>query len=119
MASHTPDRPGRATVTSLPTEAERLLTAATTSSARRAGHTLLPGAHSALKQTLLALAAGASLNEHESPTAATLQVLQGRVRLVVGNDQREMATGDFAPIPPARHSVEAVEDAVMLLTVVQ
>ena len=105
--------------TNLPAAAEQLLATATASDARRAGQTLVPGAHAPLKQTLLALGAGASLDEHESPTAATLQVLIGTVQLVAGEAQTTLSVGDFAPIPPVRHHLDAVEDAVVLLTAVQ
>ncbi len=105
--------------TSLPAAAEQLLATAMASSARRAGQTLIPGAHAPLKQTLLALGAGASLDEHESPTAATLQVLHGKVRLGAGKAETTLSVGDFAPIPPVRHHLDAIEDAVVLLTAVQ
>ena len=38
----------------------------------------------ALRQTVLALTAGSSLDEHENPGEATVQVLRGRVRLTAG-----------------------------------
>lgn len=104
-------------VTSLPAAVAQVLTAATESSAGRSAHTLTPGAHAPLKQTLLALRGGESLNEHESPGAATLQVLHGRVRLVAGALEVEMGEGDHAPIPPARHHLDAIDDTVVLLTV--
>ena len=37
--------------------------------------------------------------------------------LVAGDLQAEGATGDLMPIPDARHSLEAVEDSAILLTV--
>jgi quercetin dioxygenase-like cupin family protein len=70
-----------------------------------------------LRQTLLALAAGQGLAEHESPGEATLQVLQGRVRVTAGEDVWEGGTGDHLVLPPARHDLVAVEDAAVLLTV--
>ena len=121
MPAMPPDdaRATRGETTNLPVAAERLLATATTSNARRAGQTLVPGAHAPLKQTLLALGSGTTLNEHESPTAATLQVLLGRIRLVTDDDVVALDAGDFAPIPRVRHSVDAVDDAVLLLTAVQ
>lgn len=111
---------GSAQVTNLPAAAaEQVLAAAAGSRARRAGRTVIPGAHAPLKQTLLALCAGTSLNEHDAPTAATLQVLHGRVRLVAGPVEVELTVGDHAPIPPQRHQLDAIHDAVVLLTVVQ
>jgi quercetin dioxygenase-like cupin family protein len=58
------------------------------------------------------------LDEHESPGEATLQVLAGRVRLNVGEQRWEGAAGDLVSIPPRRHSLDAVEDSAILLTVV-
>lgn len=105
------------TTTNLPAAAEELLEGARASSAGRAGRTLTPGAGAPLKQTLLALAAGERLGDHASPTAATLQVLVGAVRLTAGGDEVELRTGDHASIPPVRHGLEALDDAVVLLSV--
>lgn len=107
------------TVTNLPKAAAELLEQARSSRAGRAGRTLVPGAHTPLKQTLLALTTGETLAEHSSPTAAALQVLIGRVRVVVGEEELYLDAGDHAPIPPARHHVDSIDDAVMLLTVTQ
>ena len=106
-------------VINLPNAAADLLEAARGSHAGRAGRTLIPGAGAALKQTVLALADGHSLADHESPTAATLQVLIGRVRLTVGGTGIELAEGDHAAIPPIRHGLDALEDAAVLISVAQ
>lgn len=102
----------------LTTAAVELLEEARAANAGRAGRTLTPGAGVPLKQTLLALLAGERLNDHDSPGTATLQVLQGAVRLTAGEDV-ELAAGDHAPIPPQRHGLQAHEDTVVLLTVAQ
>lgn len=95
---------------------EHLERAGTTSSGRSA--TTVHGGHeSVLRQTLLALTAGTALAEHESPGEATLQVLHGRVRLTSGDTSWDGRTGDLLVIPPARHSLEALDDAAVLLTV--
>ncbi len=91
--------------TCLPEAAAELLGQARDGRAGRAARTLLPGAHAALKQTLLALVSGQSLAEHNTPTAAALQVLTGRVRVVAGEHELELAEGDHAVVPAARHSV--------------
>ena len=82
-----------------------------------AAHTVYGGHGHALRQTLIALAAGHELAEHDSPGEATLQVLAGRVHLTVGDQTWEGGPGDFVAIPPARHALAAVEDAAVLLTV--
>jgi quercetin dioxygenase-like cupin family protein len=94
-----------------------LLERAAGSPARRAAESLHPfGA--GLRQTVLALLAGAELAEHEAPGAASLQVLRGRARLIAGDDGTDLGRHQLAPIPPRRHSLRALEDAVVLLTVV-
>ena len=84
----------------------------------RSAHTVHGGHESALRQTVLALAAGQALGEHESPGEATLQVLSGRVRVHTGGDTWEGGTGDFVVLPLTRHDLTALEDAAVLLTVV-
>ena len=86
------------------------------SAAARSSTTVFGGHEHALRQTVVALAANASLGEHENPGEATLYVLTGRVRLVAGADAWEGRTGDMLIVPDARHTLEAVEDAVILLT---
>jgi quercetin dioxygenase-like cupin family protein len=83
----------------------------------RSAHTVHGGQHNVLRQTLIALKAGAALDEHESPGEATLQVVQGSVRLVAGEESQSGSTGDLLVIPDARHSLQVDEDSVVLLTV--
>lgn len=106
-------------VIDLPEAAASLLAEAQAAPAGRAGRTLTPGAAVPLKQTLLALATGQVLNDHESPGDATLYVLTGTVRLTAGTTEIELGTGAYVPIPPTRHGVESLDDAVLLLTVAQ
>jgi quercetin dioxygenase-like cupin family protein len=85
----------------------------------RSAHTVHGGHESALRQTVVALAAGHALSEHESPGEATLQVLRGRVRVTAGGDDAwEGGAGDYLVIPPARHDLTALDDSAVLLTVV-
>lgn len=83
----------------------------------RSANTVYGGHEHVLRQTLLALTAGTSLAEHDSPGEATLLVLSGRVRLTSGDASWEGRTGDLLAIPPARHALEALEDAAVILTV--
>lgn len=88
-----------------------------TDSTGRSATTVYGGHERVLRQTVIALAAGRSMSEHENPGEATMIVLQGRVRLLSDGDVWDGRSGDFLVIPEARHSLEAVEDTVLLLTV--
>ncbi|MCG5461615.1 cupin domain-containing protein [Micromonospora sp. NPDC053740] len=105
-------------VLSLTALADEHVAAARVSSAGRSAQTIHGRQTHALRQTVLALVAGQALGEHESPNEATLQVLAGRVRLSVGDDSWEAATGDYVVIPPARHDLAAIDDSAVLLSVV-
>lgn len=96
---------------------EQHLNKAKESSAGRSAHTVYGGHERSLRQTVVALRADARLDDHESPGDATLQVLAGRVALTWGEDRNEGGVGDLMPIPDERHALEALEDAVVLLTV--
>lgn len=96
-----------------------LLATARASSAQRAADTVYGGRDTLLRQTAIALVAGAELGEHASPPEATLQVLSGRVRLSGAGRSWDVATGGLVPIPPERHSLTALEDSVVLLSVLR
>ncbi len=106
------------TISSLPELSTALLDTARSATSGRAARTLHGGHEATLRQTLMALSAGNSLGEHDSPGEATLQVLVGRVRLSAGDSHWEAGAGDHLEIPPARHDLAAIEDAVVLLSVV-
>lgn len=90
---------------------------ASTASSGRSAHTIYGGHERSLRQTLIALRAGSTPDEHESPGEATLQVLHGHVALVAGDSRSTGTLGDLMPIPDARHALEAIEDSAVLLTV--
>jgi quercetin dioxygenase-like cupin family protein len=46
-------------------------------------------------------------------------VLQGHVRLTAGGDAWDGKAGDYVAIPSERHALHAVEDSVIMLTVLK
>lgn len=105
--------------TSLTELAEKNLAEARNVHSGRSAHTVHGGHTSALRRTVIALIGGQRLDEHESPGEATLQVLTGRVRLTSEQDSVEAAAGDLVVIPGTRHALAALDDSVVLLTVVK
>jgi quercetin dioxygenase-like cupin family protein len=97
--------------------AEHHLAAARDASSGRSAHTVHGGHASILRQTVIALAGGQRLDEHENPGQATLYVLSGLVRMSTDGDTGDGAAGDLITVPDARHSLEALQDSVVLLTV--
>jgi quercetin dioxygenase-like cupin family protein len=102
---------------SLTALARQHLESARLASSGRSAHTVYGGHEHSLRQTLMAMTAGSTMDDHESPGEATLQVLHGRIR--VTNDQSgwDGSPGDHIVLPRSRHSLHALEDAVVLLTV--
>lgn len=104
---------------SLTALARQHLAAARAASSGRSAHTIYGGHEHNLRQTLIAMTAGSVLDDHESPGEATLQVLQGRVRVTDSTAGWDGAPGDHIVIPRTRHGLRAIEDSVVLLTVVK
>ncbi|WP_018602070.1 cupin domain-containing protein [Mycobacterium sp. 155] len=104
---------------SLTALARQQLTAARSANSGRSAHTVYGGHEHTLRQTLIALTEGSSLDEHESPGEATLQVIEGRVSLANAEASWEGSPGDHIVVPRSRHSLHALEDSVVLLTVVK
>ena len=70
-----------------------------------------------LRQTVLALTKGTELPEHNSPPAASIQVIRGSLR-VTGEEPAVIEAGHIEALTHFRHAVEALEDTVFLLTTV-
>jgi quercetin dioxygenase-like cupin family protein len=102
--------------TDLSALSSELLEKAAAAPARRASRTL---AHpvDGLRQTVMALLAGEALGEHESPGAASLQVLRGEVRIDAEHGATRLGAGQIAPVPMTRHGLHADADSVVLLSV--
>lgn len=97
--------------------ANELLEQARGLAAGRAARTLTPGAGAPLKQTLLAIATGQRLDEHQAPGPATLQVLLGEVIMRTGDREVQLRQHHWAAVPMAAHDLRAETDAAVLLTV--
>ena len=102
---------------SLTALARQQLKMAQTATSGRSSHTVYGGHQRKLRQTVVGLAAGESLAEHDLSGESTVLVLSGQLKLVSGEKSWKGSTGDLLVIPDARHSVEAVEDVAFLLTV--
>jgi YihY family inner membrane protein len=111
------DHIGRMEKLSLEALARELMKAATAAPAGRAARTVYGGHEHVLRQTLMALTAGSSMSEHQNPGEATVHVLHGRVRLVADAVGWEGRDGDLLIVPQAPHTLHALEDAAVLLTV--
>ncbi|MGW0081089.1 cupin domain-containing protein [Streptomyces sp. NPDC003393] len=65
-----------------------------------------------------AFAAGQELTEHTSARPVVIQVVRGRLELVLGEEKTEARPGSWIHLPARLpHSVRAAEPSVMLLTV--
>lgn len=106
------DTPGKVELSEL---AEALLADLPNHTAGRAAKTILSG--TVMRAVVVALKDGVEMSEHDSPPAATLYLIKGRVTLRAGEREWSVDPGQLIPIPPQRHSVEAQADSAFLLTV--
>ncbi len=102
---------------SLPALVKEHLDLARAASSGRSAYTTAGGHDRMLRQTLIALVGGQRLDDHERNGEATVQVLEGRIRLVTAESSCDGSVGDLIEVPDMRHALEAVEDCVVLLTV--
>jgi quercetin dioxygenase-like cupin family protein len=97
--------------------AREQLELARASSSGRSASTVYGGHEHVLRQTMIALIGGRRLDEHANPGEATVYVLSGRVSLNAGDHAWNGSPGDLLIVPDSIHSLEALEDSVVLLTV--
>jgi len=96
---------------------EKLLAEARSTSSGRYGVTIHGGHVNSLRQTLIGVAGGHTLDEHENTGEVTLQLIRGRARVVAAtNEAVDLDVGDYVVIPPQWDAFEALEDTVVLLT---
>lgn len=86
-------------------------------SSGRSASTVYGGHEHVLRQTVIAMRTGTVLADHENPGEATVHVLHGRIRLTAGDVSWEGRKGDLIVVPLSVHSLQALEDATVLLTV--
>lgn len=98
--------------------ADELLGRARAASSGRAARTIFGGSGHLLRQTVMAILAGQQLTVHNNPGDATLQVLRGEVSLAGQTRLTTASAGGFVVIPDERHSLTALDDSVVVLTVV-
>ena len=119
MSSHPAEGCDTVQKTSLTALARTELHSALDASSGRSAKTVYGGHEHLLRQTVIALRAGGMLAEHQNPGEATVQILQGRIVLMAGGESWSGRTGDLIIVPDAPHSLTAVEDSTVLLTVVK
>jgi quercetin dioxygenase-like cupin family protein len=102
---------------SLEALARELMERAAAATEGRAAQTVMGGHERVLRQTVIAMAKGTMLAEHANPGEASVYVLRGRARLAAGDHAWEGIRGDLLVVPDSPHSLEALEDSAVLLTV--
>ncbi|GAB2516434.1 hypothetical protein CATRI_12930 [Corynebacterium atrinae] len=70
-----------------------------------------------LRQTVIALKKGTTLQEHNSPPAASLFMFSGTIA-VQGEEESTIGEGQLVTFIHQRHAIAALEDSVFLLTTV-
>jgi quercetin dioxygenase-like cupin family protein len=71
-----------------------------------------------LRIVLMALRAGSRLEEHEASGPISVQAIEGNLVLRLPDTAVQLTAGEMVALEPhIRHDVEAVDDAVFLLTI--
>jgi quercetin dioxygenase-like cupin family protein len=102
---------------SLDALARELLERAAGAAGGRAAQTVVGGHEKVLRQTVIAIVKDSAMAEHASPGEASVYVVRGRVVLAAGEQSWEGRDCDLLMVPDATHSLRAVRDSVVLLTV--
>ena len=105
-------------VTSITQSAETLLTNAKSDPKGVAFFRLYGGSGMNLRQTLVAIEATKEMERHPNPGEATVQVVRGVVNLLWDGGGVGLQQGEWAPVPLGDHSIQGVQDAVVLVTAV-
>lgn len=109
--------PAELKLVDLDAEREVLRDSARNAVARRAGSTVYRG--DGVRQTMVVILAGEHMAEHLSPQEGFVHVMEGRVRLQGANREWEISAGQMLPLPPEKHSVTALEDSTLTITVLR
>jgi quercetin dioxygenase-like cupin family protein len=102
---------------SLDALARELLDRAASADGGRTAETVVGGHEKVLRQTVIAMVKDAALAEHANPGEASICVLHGRVLLTASDQTWEGREGDLLIVPDAPHSLQALQDSAVLLTV--
>ena len=79
--------------------------------------TLIKTAH--LEVVRLVMAAGKQIAEHRAPGEITVQCLEGRIAFTALGRSQELTAGQLLSLPAGEpHSVQCIDDASFLLTIV-
>jgi quercetin dioxygenase-like cupin family protein len=82
----------------------------------RIGRTLVK--QGALRLTLTVLAEGTAIGTHHAAAPMTLQLLEGRLRYRVGDDEFKIREGELLFFGPGHaKDIRALEDTALLLTI--
>jgi quercetin dioxygenase-like cupin family protein len=102
---------------SLDALARELLGLAAGASSGRAAQTVIGGHEKVLRRTVIAMVKHAALTEHANPGEASVHALGGRVVLAAGGRSWQGRDDDLIIVPDSPHSLRALQDSVVLLTV--
>jgi|SRR5664279_2547122 quercetin dioxygenase-like cupin family protein len=103
---------------SLTALADEHLELARQASSGRSGYKLYGGRDHQMHLTMIALASGHLLDEHNNPGEALVQIVSGQVLVRGGGETLTGSTGELLVVPDAPHSLEALEDSVIVLMTV-